>query len=245
MLQVKIDKTYQSPNFNERKDGRAPDMLVLHYTGLESARQALEWLCDPDKGVSAHYVIDEAGAVYQLVADEHRAWHAGVSYWDGESDINAVSIGIELVNPGHEFGYEPFPAVQIEAAQALCQKLMKRYKISPWRVLGHSDVAPERKVDPGHLFPWRDLAREGVGIWPVVSEVDRRWARDASTEAGYKMLLELGYGPDWRQEANWQAFHRRFAPERFSDLFADGKEPDIESLALVSALVRVWRYEKL
>ena len=156
----------RSPNHDERPDGI--DMLVLHYTGMKSAEEALARLCDPEAKVSAHYTIDRDGRVYRHVPEERRAWHAGVSYWAGERNINGCSIGIELVNPGHEFGYEPFPKPQIGALLDLAGDIMERRAIPPARVLGHSDVAPARKEDPGELFPWAHLAEFGIGLWPFV-----------------------------------------------------------------------------
>jgi len=155
-----------SPNFDRRPEGRAVDMLVLHYTGMPSAEAALERLCDPAARGSAHYLIEEDGSTWCLVPEEARAWHAGVSCWAGERDINGFSIGIELVNPGHEFGYRDFPAVQIMSLVGLARSVLARHPIPPYRVLGHSDVAPQRKIDPGERFPWRWLAQEGIGLWP-------------------------------------------------------------------------------
>ena len=155
---------YQSPNFNERIDYDMPVMIVIHYTGMKSCEEALQRLCDPEAEVSAHYVIDEDGGVYQLVQESKRAWHAGVSEWaiDGkmETDINSASIGIELVNPGHEFGYREFPQAQMEALAKLCKDISARHEIQT--VLGHSDVAPGRKQDPGELFNWQWLKNAGV-----------------------------------------------------------------------------------
>ncbi|MBP2157641.1 MULTISPECIES: N-acetylmuramoyl-L-alanine amidase [Asticcacaulis] len=156
-----IDKP--SPNFNERKG--PPDMVVLHYTGMETAKAALDRLLDPDAKVSAHYVVDEDGSVYALVPEERRAWHAGVSYWRGETDINGCSIGVEIVNPGHEFGYRDFPAIQIDAVIGLLDGIRERWDIADSRILGHSDVAPARKEDPGERFPWKTLADHGHGLW--------------------------------------------------------------------------------
>jgi N-acetylmuramoyl-L-alanine amidase len=150
-----------SPNGNERKlpSGTGPSLVVLHYTGMRTATDALERMCNPAAEVSAHYMIDEDGTVTQLVDEEHRAWHAGRSSWRGETDVNSASIGIELVNPGHEFGYRPFPEVQIEALLPLLSDIVQRRAIAPANVVGHSDVAPARKQDPGELFPWERLAR--------------------------------------------------------------------------------------
>ncbi|MGZ3306143.1 MAG: peptidoglycan recognition protein family protein [Asticcacaulis sp.] len=153
-----------SPNFNERL--RPPDMLVLHYTGMISAEAALARMCDPAAEVSAHYCVDEDGSVYRLVPEERRAWHAGVSFWKGETRLNDVSIGIEIVNPGHEFGYRDFPAVQIDAVIGLLDGIRSRWDIADSRILGHSDIAPARKEDPGEKFPWQTLAEHGHGLWP-------------------------------------------------------------------------------
>ena len=156
----------RSPNHDERPDGMNIDMLVLHYTGMKTAEEALARLCDPAARVSAHYTIDCDGRVYRHVPEERRAWHAGVSYWAGERNINGCSVGIEIVNPGHEFGYVPFPKPQIGALLDLASEILARHHIPPARVLGHSDVAPARKEDPGELFPWDELAEFGVGLWP-------------------------------------------------------------------------------
>lgn len=154
---------YPSPNFGERK---APiDMLVLHYTGMDTAQAALERLADPTLGdarVSAHYLVDEQGQVFQLVDEQKRAWHAGESYWRGQTDINSRSIGIEIANPGDV----PFPPAQMAAVAGLCKEIIARHGIPSWNVVGHSDIAPGRKADPGELFDWKWLAQQGVGLWP-------------------------------------------------------------------------------
>ncbi|MCH8862232.1 MAG: N-acetylmuramoyl-L-alanine amidase [Proteobacteria bacterium] len=155
-----------SPNFDQRPEDRAPDMLLLHYTGMESAEAALARLADPASKVSAHYLIDEDATLYQLVGEDQRAWHAGVASWAGETDINGCSIGIELQNPGHEFSYRDFPDAQMQALVALAQDIVARHAIPAARVLGHSDVAPGRKEDPGALFDWHLLADAGIGLWP-------------------------------------------------------------------------------
>lgn len=153
-----------SPNFDERKGG-APDIILLHYTGMQTGEAALERLTSADSKVSAHYVVFEDGRVVQCVPEDKRAWHAGVSFWAGETDINSRSIGIEIVNPGHEFGYQNFPLRQIAAAISLCKSIMTRHMISADRVLAHSDVAPSRKQDPGEKFPWELLHDSGIGHW--------------------------------------------------------------------------------
>jgi N-acetylmuramoyl-L-alanine amidase len=154
-----------SPNHGERKNGGKIDMLVLHYTGMRDARAAVDKLCNPQSEVSAHYVVLEDGHIVQCVPEERRAWHAGQAYWGGDTDINSCSIGIEIANPGHEYGYPDFPKRQVAAIAALCRSIFTRYRILPHRVLAHSDVAPTRKQDPGEKFPWRTLHASGIGAW--------------------------------------------------------------------------------
>ncbi|MGY8992341.1 MAG: N-acetylmuramoyl-L-alanine amidase, partial [Rhodospirillales bacterium] len=155
----------ESPNFDDRPAGLPVDMLVLHYTGMKSASDALDRLCDPAAKVSAHYLVNMNGSVSALVDEEKRAWHAGVSFWRGHTDVNARSIGIELVNPGHEFGYVPFPEKQMAALIKLAKDILKRHAIEARNVVGHSDIAPRRKMDPGELFDWPRLAAAGIGLW--------------------------------------------------------------------------------
>lgn len=157
--------SHPSPNVNNRPEGAAVTTLVLHYTGMKTSREALERMCDETAQVSAHYMVDEDGAVYRLVDEKKRAWHAGVSYWRGVENINDCSIGVEIVNPGHEFGYRPFPKPQMKAVLELSTDIVKRHGIAPCNVVAHSDIAPERKEDPGELFDWRMLAQAGVGLW--------------------------------------------------------------------------------
>ena len=152
-----------SPNFDARR--APPDMIVLHYTGMASGEAALARLTDPAAKVSAHYLVEDDGRTFALVPEARRAWHAGAAFWQGERDINALSVGVEIVNPGHEFGYRPFPDQQIDAVIALLTEIRSRWTIPDDRILGHSDVAPARKTDPGELFPWRALALEGHGLW--------------------------------------------------------------------------------
>ncbi|WP_163268062.1 peptidoglycan recognition protein family protein [Chelativorans alearense] len=214
-----------SPNFGERRSGMRPDALILHYTGMESGEAAERRLCDPESEVSAHYLVHEDGRVVQMVREGARAWHAGRGSWQGISDVNSFSIGIEIVNPGHELGYPDFPAQQIAAVIALCRDLCRRHPIAPQRVLAHSDVAPGRKVDPGEKFPWDLLAREGVGHHvvpapltdgPVLAEGDRGEA----VEALQTMLALYGYGVeisglfDAATAAVVSAFQRHFRPAR-------------------------------
>lgn len=155
-----------SPNHGPRPGAGKVDMLVLHYTGMKSATEALEHLCDPGAQVSTHYLVAEDGAVWRLVPEDRRAWHAGEALWQGTRDVNGASIGIELVNPGHEFGYCPYPEAQMAALETLGRDILTRHSIPADRVVGHSDVAPLRKQDPGELFDWARLARAGLGLWP-------------------------------------------------------------------------------
>ena len=152
-----------SPNFDARSG--PPDMVLLHYTGMRTGAAALARLRDPEARVSAHYLVEEDGRVFTLVPEERRAWHAGRSFWRGASDINGRSVGVEIVNPGHEFGYRAFPGAQIDAVIALVADIRSRWTIPDARILGHSDVAPDRKEDPGELFPWKRLAEAGHGLW--------------------------------------------------------------------------------
>jgi N-acetylmuramoyl-L-alanine amidase len=213
-----------SPNFAPRPDGQGVDMLVLHYTGMESADAALDRLCDPAAEVSAHYLIDEDGGIVALVAEQMRAWHAGRASWRGHSDINSRSIGIELVNPGHEFGYRAFAEPQIASLIALSLQIQARWPIPARNVVGHSDVAPSRKQDPGELFPWRRLAGQGIGLWPEAAIPHD----DIGT-----MLRAYGYG--WEDPAELPlvltAFQRHFRPA-----CCDGR-PDAEIAALLAGLI--------
>lgn len=154
-----------SPNASSR-GVNTPSVLVIHYTGMQTAQAAISQLCDPVAKVSAHYVVDEVGEVYALVDEGACAWHAGVSYWRGFRNVNEISIGVEIVNPGHEWGYRPFPHMQMRAVAELCRGIIARHNIPARNVVGHSDVAPQRKADPGELFEWEWLASQGVGVWP-------------------------------------------------------------------------------
>jgi N-acetylmuramoyl-L-alanine amidase len=197
-----------SPNFDDRL-GVESTILILHYTGMETAEAALTRLTDAAAKVSSHYTVDENGGVYQHVDEGDRAWHAGISSWQGETNINAMSIGVEIVNPGHEFGYREFPDTQIKAVQNLCQAIMARHEIE--YVLAHSDVAPDRKQDPGELFPWKDFAGKGVGVWPEVSDEDI--VKGAGLGVA-QALQDVGYGTQ-DLEGAVIAFQRHYVPEVF------------------------------
>lgn len=195
-----------SPNHDPRPEGAAVDMLILHYTGMRSGAEALARLRDPEAGVSSHYLVEEDGRIFRLVDEGRRARHAGVSHWGGRSALNAFSIGIEIVNPGHEWGYRPFPALQMAAVAELCLDILARHPIPARHVLAHSDVAPDRKEDPGELFDWPGLAKCGVGLWPE---------RDAEPDADALTLLgRIGYRTDLPLPVLVTAFQRHWRPER-------------------------------
>ncbi|MEQ8666392.1 MAG: N-acetylmuramoyl-L-alanine amidase [Rhodospirillales bacterium] len=216
---------WSSPNFDARPEGASVDMLVLHYTGMPSANDALVRLCNPDAKVSAHYLVDEDGSVHALVDEENRAWHAGVAYWRGHTNVNARSIGIELVNPGHEWGLKPFPDAQMAALSALAKDIVVRHAVPARNVVGHSDVAPRRKQDPGELFDWRRLADVGIGLWPAAGEL----LSGPSGADVVHLLNEIGYETE-DMTATLTAFQRRFRPESI-----DG-EVDAETAALIDAV---------
>lgn len=214
-----------SPNHGERK-GRVPDAVVLHYTGTPTGEDAIRQLCDPTTELSAHYLVAEDGHVVQLVPEARRAWHAGRGYWAGERDMNSVSIGIEIANSGHDGGNPPYPQSQIAAVIALCQDICARWKIAPSRVLGHSDLAPDRKADPGEHFPWAELAAAGVGHYVTPHPIEDgepslgRGDQGIEIEAFQSMLAIYGYGLNitglygTKTEATVTAFQRHFRQAR-------------------------------
>lgn len=166
-----VDEVSPSPNFGDRAEGKVLDTIVLHYTGMESAELALKWLTMEKSQVSCHYFVFEDGKISQLVAENYRAWHAGKSCWRGETDINSRSIGIEIANPGHEFGYIKFPDRQMHSVVALVSDICDRRPIAGENILAHSDIAPLRKEDPGELFDWQMLHSAGIGNWVGESEI--------------------------------------------------------------------------
>jgi len=212
-----------SPNFGPRRDGMRPDMIVLHYTGMQRGEAAEMWLCNPESEVSSHYIVHEDGRIVQMVREADRAWHAGRSSWRGVTDINSCSIGIEICNPGHEFGHPDFCAPQIEAVIALCAGISMRHGVAPERVLAHSDVAPGRKRDPGEKFPWAALHAAGIGhlVPPAPVRGGRFLTAGESgepVEALQSMLALYGYGLeitgffDAATQAVVEAFQRHFRP---------------------------------
>lgn len=212
-----------SPNHDSR-DGHAVDILLLHYTGMQSGEAAIARLRDPAAKVSAHYVVEEDGRVFRLVPEDRRAWHAGASSWMGESNINQRSVGIEIVNPGHEFGYRAFPVAQMSAVRDLSLGIIARHAIPAVRVIGHSDVAPARKEDPGELFDWQGLAAAGVGVWPAPKHV--QWSDDEF----FAGLQRYGYGTADRAAAT-RAFCRHFRQRHLTD------RPDADLAAILNGLL--------
>lgn len=223
-----------SPNFDARRG--PPDMIILHYTGMQTGEAAIARLRDPEARVSAHYVVEEDGRLFSLVPEERRAWHAGKGVWQGETDCNAASIGIEIVNPGHEWGYRDFPEAQIQTVIALVADIRSRWTIPDIRIIGHSDMAPDRKEDPGERFPWKRLAGEGHGLWfePAIERVAALGAPLGPGDTGLGVtvlragLHRLGYGlkpgPEYDDETRLTvtAFQRHWRPANV-DGIADGE----------------------
>lgn len=221
-----------SPNHDARPGDAILSMFVLHYTDMANATAALDRMCDPLAKVSAHYLVDDDGTIYRLVPEARRAWHAGKSHWRGIEGLNAVSIGIELANPGHSLGYRAFPPTQMTALRVLAHDIVARHAIPPRNVIGHSDVAPERKLDPGELFDWRDLARQGIGLWPeplseivstdpLLREGDEgpRIARlqSALKHYGYGLTEDARFGPHTASVV--RAFQRHFRPAQIDGIW--------------------------
>jgi N-acetylmuramoyl-L-alanine amidase len=221
-----VTEVVPSANHDERRHGRAPDTIILHYTGMEDADAALQRLCGRQSKVSAHYFVFEDGRIVQCVPEARRAWHAGVSSWAGETDINSCSIGIEIANPGHDFGYPEFPRRQVAAVITLCRTIVGRRRIPADRILAHSDVAPARKQDPGEKFPWQRLHESGIGHWvrPVpISESGPRLVpgdRNVAVSEVQAALANYGYGLaitgsfDKEMRDVVAAFQRHFRQER-------------------------------
>lgn len=210
-----------SPNHDERPGGPSDiRLLVLHYTGMRSGAEALARLCNPTSKVSAHYVVEEDGRVFALVPETRRAWHAGVSSWRGVERLNDCSIGIEIVNPGHEFGYRPFPEAQMQAVIGLCKEILTRHAIPPQNIVGHSDIAPARKEDPGELFDWARLAAAGIGLFPPSippAGAEKPLAPQRLAQLGYKLA-------DVELVAVIRAFQRRYLPHTLSGKWSEGAE---------------------
>ncbi len=224
-----------SPNFNQR--ALPVSMLVLHYTGMKTAGDALNRLCDPKAKVSAHYVVDESGKVFQLVAEEKRAWHAGLSYWRGITDVNSASIGVEIVNGGHDFDLPSFPAAQISSVKDLCKDIISRHSIFPVNIVGHNEISLSRKLDPGEKFPWQELAEAGIGLWPEKTGLRRKtWTK---TEAK-KLLSAIGYevnsvpfsGKD--RHCLISEFQRRYRPQQIDGVLDEQTWQLLHGLSVLS-----------
>ncbi|HEU0118712.1 MAG TPA: N-acetylmuramoyl-L-alanine amidase [Alphaproteobacteria bacterium] len=225
-----------SPNFDARDQAVKLTYIVLHYTGMKTGKEALERLIDPAAKVSAHYVVEEDGRIFQLVDEKNRAWHAGRGSWKDVTDINSASIGIELVNPGHQHGYRAFPSAQITVLKELLRDIIARNNFDARTcLLGHSDIAPERKEDPGELFPWQELAKDGLGVWPQPNESDYADADDGEVQ---KLLRQIGYACpttgayDRETRAALIAFQRRYEPETLTGT------PERETVGRMRALCR-------
>jgi N-acetylmuramoyl-L-alanine amidase len=224
-----VERVVPSPNFEDRANLRRPDMIVLHYTGMETGDAALERLCDRDAKVSSHYLVYENGSTVQMVPEALRAFHAGVSSWEGETDTNSRSIGIEIVNPGHDFGYPPFPSRQIAAVIMLCKGILTRHAIRRENIVAHSDVAPARKQDPGEKFPWKLLYESGVGLWVEPAPITD-WLSLIPGDSGdivrelQQSLSSYGYGIEVTGEYNEAtkivvtAFQRHFRPAQIDGM---------------------------
>ena len=233
-----------SPNCETRRADLKPDMLILHYTGMELAETALDWLTRQESGVSCHYFVDEEGRIAQLVLESERAWHAGQSLWAGEMDLNSCSIGIEIHNPGHDFDYPDFPDAEMRAVEELCLDILSRHAIPAHRVLAHSDVAPGRKRDPGEKFDWERLARAGIGLWvppaPLADDIGLGPGDEGeSVTALQRALLAFGYGVEVTStygtglEKAVEAFQRHFRPARI-DGRADASTRDTLDRLLIA-----------
>jgi N-acetylmuramoyl-L-alanine amidase len=231
-----VQEVAPSPSHDARADGAEPSILLLHYTGMRDGASALARLRDPQSKVSCHYLIEEGGRIVQLVPEALRAWHAGAGSWRGQEDVNSRSIGIEIVNPGHEHGYRAFPSAQVAATVELCKDCVARWPIAPDMVLAHSDTAPSRKRDPGELFPWDQLFSAGIGLWVEPAPIAggrflTTGDRGQPVEAYQALLATFGYGVaidgifDDRTRAATIAFQRHFRPARV-DGVADGSTID-------------------
>ncbi len=243
-----VSRIHSSPNVELRQGGLKPSILLMHYTGMASCEKAIDWLSRPESKVSCHYVVDEDGTVTQMVAEAMRAWHAGVSSWRGERDINSASIGIEIHNRGHGDGYSDFPDAQMQAVTALSKEIIERWGIAPEGVLGHSDVAPGRKIDPGEKFDWPGLSAEGIGRWvepeppgPLIGTHSRQ-ATAEDVAYVQRLLASYGYGiavdGDWGEKCRTviSAFQLHFRPQRVDGVIDASTVATLERLIEASDL---------
>ena len=226
-----------SPNFENRPPSVSVNLLLFHYTGMKSASEAMARLCNPNSKVSAHYLIDEVGNIFSLVDENKRAWHAGVASWNDDVDINNISVGVEIANPGHEFGYSRYPERQMVAVETLSIDIINRHSIRAARVLAHSDVSPSRKCDPGELFDWERLAAAGIGIWPKMLPVSVDF-EIGSIRQCQKQLKMIGYGLkitgvlDELTRDTILAFQRHWLPDRLTGKF------DVETVWRIESVLR-------
>lgn len=241
-----VSRLHPSQNFGPRKNGLRPSILLLHYTGMASCEKAIDWLSRPESGVSCHYVVDVDGTITQMVAEEKRAWHAGVSSWQGERDVNSASIGIEIHNPGHGEDYCDFPDMQMDAVAALSRDIIARWRIPPEGVLAHSDVAPGRKIDPGERFDWQGLSEVGVGRWvapeplePLMGSHSRQATSDDVARV-QELLAAYGYGIDVNGRLDPAsrkvicAFQLHFRPQRVDGVIDRSTVATLERLVAAS-----------
>lgn len=218
--------TVRSPNFDQRS--LPVSMLVLHYTGMKNAQLALERLSDPAAKVSAHYLVDEQGQIFAMVDEDKRAWHSGVSHWRGIDDVNSASIGVEIVNGGHDFGLPDFADAQITALIGLCQGILQRHAIHPSDIVGHNEIAPGRKRDPGEKFPWQRLAQAGIGLWPEI----KKTPGNISQKQASKLLQAIGYPTSQNFSCLLSEFQRRYRPIRIHG------QLDAQTIGLLQQLER-------
>ena len=232
----------EAPNFEERRNAITPSLLIMHYTGMESADAALDILCNPTSKVSCHYLVDEQGVITQMVLEQHRAWHAGRSHWAGEDDINSCSIGIEIVNEGHILELQPFPEPQIKAVMELALDIFTRHDIAPRNVIGHSDIAPDRKKDPGEKFPWNKLHENGIGhyVEPVPIGEDAGFGiGDTNDEIAKAQHLLAQYGYSIGEDGHFdeatdfvvRAFQRHFRPQKIDGRLDHSTMATLENLS--------------
>lgn len=234
-----------SQHFDERAEQAKPTYLIMHYTGTKTAAYAddifmgVDTTSNPSGRVSAHYMIDMDGSTTQYVDDDLRAWHAGVGYWRGITDMNSHSIGIEIVNPGHDHGYRDFPEEQIKSVISLARQIITTYFIPAENIIAHSDIAPARKIDPGEKFPWKHLAENGVGLWPAPTKEDMEAGKKLikDKDSMLRHLIQIGYDPAQKPKTLFAAFQRHYHPERINR-WGRAKAPNAETAARLIALKR-------
>lgn len=236
-FEMKISRKYNSPNFEVRKGNLFPNKVIIHYTGMKSTKSAFQRLCSQQSKVSSHYLINRDGKIWQLVDEEMSSWHAGESSWLNEKNLNDSSIGVELCNPGHEFGYKNFSEKQMLSLEWLLKRIMDKYKITPESILGHSDVSPARKKDPGEKFKWERLAKKGLSIWPTeIEELPKVYDKQALI---YKSLESIGYDVKNHVEESIIAFKRHFIPFALKSFLLEGELKILTSVANYYNKIRI------